>query len=95
MQEDAPIFFRGGSGAGYLRLLALLASMVSNSPSLALPLLPGKMLRQLMAEPSCLGCSGVGGGVGSCPLCPGSPSMEPRGVCVGFSPFPLSPCSKC
>ena len=80
------MFFRGGSGSGYFRLLPLLGSMVSHSLSEALPLALGKMFRQLMAVPRGLGCSGVGGAVDGCP------SRDPLGDCAGFSPFPLSPC---
>ena len=85
--RSAPMFFRGGRGRGYFRLLPLLGSMLSHSLSEALPLAPGKMLRQLMAVPRGLGCSGVGGALAACP------SREPRGDCVGFSAFPLSPCT--
>ena len=80
------MFFRGGSGSGCLRLLVLLGSITSYSPSLALPLATGKMFKQLMALAAGLGCSGVGGGEGS------AASREPRGVCEGFSAFPFSPC---
>ena len=80
------MFFRGGKGRGYFRLLPLLGSMVSHSLSEALPLAPGKMFRQLMAVPRGLGCSGVGGAVVACP------SAEPLGDCAGFSAFPLSAC---
>ena len=80
------MFFRGGSGRGYLRLLPLLGSMVSHSPSEALPFAFGKIFRQLMAVPWGLGCSGVGGAVVGCP------SWDRLGDWGGLSAFSLPPC---